>query len=186
MKACLLKTICLSAIGVILAFSAVTYTSCSTDKCQALVCAYGGICKDGTCICPSGYEGANCQTRTRDRYWGIWQVNEIGTISTQTSFTLAIDTDYSGNAINVRINNFYNRYKLPTTVLAQVKGDTLTIPQQTMPNDDVVQGWGYYQHNGSVYGQNGKLVVYFTVVNAQNVTDDFGVTAGSPSIWNQN
>lgn len=149
------------------------------------MCAYGGVCNNGACICPSGYEGSNCQTRTRDQYLGIWNVTEVGTISNWASFSLAIDTDNSQNVINVRIDNFYNRYQLPTTVLAQVNGDTMTIPQQTMPNNDVVQGWGYFQPTNGTYGQHATMIVYFTVVNSQNAVDDFGVTAGSPSIWNK-
>jgi hypothetical protein len=185
MKVCLRKTILLSALSIFSIFSAVLYTSCSTDKCQAIVCAYGGTCKDGACICPTGYEGSNCQTLTRDRYTGTWTVIEQGTITNYSKFTLAIDAATNGNANDIVINNFYNRYKLPTVVTGTVIADTLYIPQQTMPNGDVVQGKGYYTQVGSTYGEHAQLAVYFTVVNSANAVDDFGVTNGSPATWNK-
>ena len=177
------KTIFLSALGTILAFSAVTYTSCSTDKCQAIVCAYGGVCNDGACICPSGFTGANCQTKVREKYRGIWQVNETGTITNAAQFTLSVDTSNDGVATNLLINNFYNRYTTPLRASC-VGNDSLIIPLQTI-NGDKIQGWATYRDVGSTYGEHGVLTVFFTVLNPAGVTDDFGVTAGSPSTWNK-
>ena len=36
-------------------------TACS-DPCDDTVCLNGGACSDGTCICPDGFTGENCQT----------------------------------------------------------------------------------------------------------------------------
>jgi len=54
----------LFALGLvaITAFTAITYTSCNKDKCKDVTCQNGGACTDGTCSCPSGFEGANCET----------------------------------------------------------------------------------------------------------------------------
>ncbi len=34
------------------------------NKCKDTVCLNGGECSDGTCICPDGFTGVNCQTKT--------------------------------------------------------------------------------------------------------------------------
>lgn len=39
-----------------------TTESCKKDPCKDTVCLNGGACDDGTCICPTGYSGPQCQT----------------------------------------------------------------------------------------------------------------------------
>jgi hypothetical protein len=56
---CRTKSLRISLLAVI----AVTFimTSCS-DPCSDTVCLNGGACADGTCVCPDGFTGENCQT----------------------------------------------------------------------------------------------------------------------------
>ena len=44
-------------IGVIM-FSVIT--SCNKDECENVVCLNGGVCVNGDCDCPDGWEGPNC------------------------------------------------------------------------------------------------------------------------------
>lgn len=34
--------------------------SCAKDNCDDLMCLNGGVCVDGSCQCPLGFTGANC------------------------------------------------------------------------------------------------------------------------------
>src|SRR3990167_6773530 len=43
-----------------------TLTTCKkkdalSEPCATVTCQNGGTCKDGTCICPNGYYGVNCE-----------------------------------------------------------------------------------------------------------------------------
>jgi uncharacterized membrane protein len=183
MKARFFKTIFFSALSTIVAFSAVTYTSCTPDKCKSIVCAYGGVCNGGSCICPSGYEGTQCEYKTRDKFLGVWKVVETGTVTNISYYTVSISADPNPNNItNVTISNFYNY--ITTTVSAYVKGDSLYIPQKTY-NGNTIQGSGYWQQQGVAYAEHAQMTVYYSVINSKGVVNDFGTQKGSASIWNK-
>lgn len=174
------KSIVLSALGAIAAFSAVTSTSCEPDKCKAVVCAYGGVCKEGTCICPTGYEGYQCETITRDRYKGVWTVFEKGTRTLPAQYDVVIE--YGTTMIDLNIRNFNNLYQTEV-VSVTIKGDTIYIPQQTV-KDYVIQGKGYITKS-NYYGENGLIKMSYSVRNPDGTVNDYGLNAGILSEWNR-
>jgi len=176
-----LKTIVLSALGAIAAFTAVTSTSCEPDKCKAIVCAYGGVCKEGTCICPAGYEGYQCETVTRDRYKGVWTVFEDGT-ATNAGSPYDVTIEFGSSMTEMTIKNFYNKFK-DEVVNVRIKGDTMFIPQQTI-KDYEIKGHAYLK-DSKYYGKNGELQVFYSIKLPDGRTNDFGLNNGVPSIWNK-
>lgn len=42
-------------------FFALSFSSCEKDPCSSVPCLNGGFCNNGTCECPTGYSGVNCQ-----------------------------------------------------------------------------------------------------------------------------
>lgn len=44
--------------------------SCAKDPCSGVICKNGGACLDGNCICPMGYNGANCGQQLRIQFAG--------------------------------------------------------------------------------------------------------------------
>jgi hypothetical protein len=174
-----IRTIVLTALGAITVFTAVTFSSCSEDKCKAIMCAYGGVCTDGKCLCPTGYEGPQCETVNRDRYLGVWTVTEDGTLTQAAQYPISIEK--GDNITELRIKNFRNLFT--ENVKAFVKGDTLYIPQQTV-NNHVVLGNGYIMED-KYYGKNGKIVVKYKVTDPLGKVDDFGIEGGDASLWNK-
>lgn len=47
-----------------------TIWSCAKDPCSGVVCKNGGACLDGNCICPMGYNGADCSQQLRVQFVG--------------------------------------------------------------------------------------------------------------------
>ncbi len=177
-----LKSILYSALGLMTFFSASVLTSCKTDKCKATVCAYGGECtEDGACVCLAGYEGERCETISRDKFKGSWNVVEDGTRSEGNGYATAIQ---DGTQIDqVVIRNFYNNFN--ESVMATVKGDTIYIPSQVMHENGkqyTIEGKGYVDPEG-YYGLHGKLIMRYRVLLEDGSYDDFGYKIGTPSEW---
>ncbi len=177
MKACI-KHIFLAAMGTLGVFFFVTMQSCNEDKCKSIVCAYGGVCKEGTCICPAGYEGSQCETITRQRYQGVWIVEEEGTSSMPARYEVNIS--YGTTMTDILITNFYNKIKVP--VEARIKGDTMFIHNQ-IRDGYKINGIGILGKS-LYYGENGVMNVRYTIEAPDGTIDDYGLNGGHVSIWN--
>ena len=79
-----------------------------TTIVKCVSCANGGLCVDDTCRCPTGYEGSNCETITRDKYLGNWEVFEKG--STTKAAQYAVSIVAANNVNQVVIINFNNYF----------------------------------------------------------------------------
>lgn len=176
-----LQAILFSAAVALAGFSATVFTACKEDKCKGIVCAYGGVCQDGRCLCPSGYEGPQCETINRDRYKGTWQVAEDGTVSSESLYPISIENGVE--MTDLTIKSLYNN-ALGGNVKAKIKGDTLIIPSQIV-NEYTIMGEGMLMDD-LYYGQHGRLEVRYRVTNiTTGVVDDFGLVNGQMSLWHK-
>lgn len=176
------KTVLYTAIGLMAVVSSAVFTSCKEDKCKSTVCAYGGQCTDeGACVCLSGYEGERCETITRDKFKGVWNVLEAGSSSGPTAYT--VDVQDGSSIDQVIIRNMYNNFN--DGVTATVKGDTIYIPNQTITDTiaRTIEGKGYIVPE-SFYGLHGKMVMKYRITNPDGTINNFGYNNnGSPSDW---
>jgi hypothetical protein len=62
----------MKTIKIFFVLSALIMTSCAKDACKDTVCNNGGVCNDGTCICAAWFEGTNCSTEQRAKYFGVY------------------------------------------------------------------------------------------------------------------
>ena len=182
-----LKTLLISSLVTFAAFFSVLYVSCNRDKCKTIVCANNGVCNQGTCICPSGYGGNNCETILRQKFIGNWQVFEKGSTTLASQYLLSV---MEGPKItDVIIKNFYNYFN-PSVIkgyVAGVNGDTLYIPNQQLMGK-ITFGVGYI-YTTTTYGQFGQISMSYEVVDtATNIPNDFGyypADLSAPSSWNK-
>lgn len=51
-------------------FMSTYFSSCVHDACVArnVQCQNNGVCRDGNCLCPSGYEGDSCQFKVNKKF----------------------------------------------------------------------------------------------------------------------
>lgn len=123
------KQIALTALLSISAFGAVVYTSCNKDECKDVVCQNGGTCSGGTCTCATGYEGTNCETKSRDKFVGVYTGSEICTIGTDNyTITMAANSD----ALKLTMTNLYNDNYTATCNMAAVDSFSFSGSQGTV------------------------------------------------------
>ena len=165
-----IRLMALSALVTIGSFSAVVYTSCTKDACKGVTCQNGGTCSGGTCTCPTGYEGTNCETKSRDKIIKIWsasdaQVSPSVTLPTYTSSIAA------GTAVtDLKISSFSNTF-FTHDVTATLSGNSITIGQQTPDNDTFsVSGTGTYDPTTK------KITWSYAITNPRNVTLNYSGT----------
>lgn len=62
-----LKTSFITTLAILISFAAMLHTACSKkDSCKDIICLNQGTCNNGTCVCPIGFIGTTCQTKTCD------------------------------------------------------------------------------------------------------------------------
>ena len=166
-----LRLIALSALVTVASATAIFSTSCSKDACKDVTCQNGGTCSDGTCVCPTGYEGTSCETMSRTKFTKSWSATDhlvggtfvasyTANISAGTATTdVLIGTSFSDNFFTHNIN-------------ATVAGNTITIVSQKPDNNHyVVAGIGTYA--------SGSITWNYTITN-----DSTSVTQTYTGTWN--
>lgn len=68
-----IKSTLFAALSFVTIASTVLFTSCVQDPCNELNCQNGASCSDGHCICPEGYEGAECDLLTTSKFVGKYE-----------------------------------------------------------------------------------------------------------------
>lgn len=85
----------------------VLWTSCIKDKCGNVLCYNKGVCVDGQCTCPSGYEGAKCETGWFEKFAGEWNADDTY-IRDTTDAHVKYDIKISGVADSFKIYGLYD------------------------------------------------------------------------------
>jgi len=149
-----IRNIAFSALVAVGAFTMVTYTACTKDECEDVVCNNGGTCVLGNCSCPTGYEGTNCETITRDKFLGTYNGNETCTVGSDT-YTVTLSTN--SNDLKLTFNNLYNQTNPSISALCTIISTTEFTFSDT-------QNGVTYSGTGTLNGNT--LTVDYTVADA--------------------
>ncbi|MBK8683627.1 MAG: hypothetical protein KBF25_00905 [Chitinophagaceae bacterium] len=132
-------------------------SSCQPDACKtrAVECKNGGTCKDGDCICASGYEGDSCQFTVNMKF-----ASHYACIKTMLINGSQVNDNDDTLIVKYATNNKFNilMYSVRDTsyerLTATVNGNYITIPEQT------IEFIGYDRtYNGSGSLNNGILTL---------------------------
>lgn len=97
--------IALSAFS-FLVIIAIVFSSCEKQEqnfgpttfykpCEDVLCLNGGICRDGNCDCPIGFEGNKCETRAVDKFVGSYEAFDDCFQNAQTAYAASVSSDFS-------------------------------------------------------------------------------------------
>ena len=157
----LIKQIAFGAMLTISAFCAVIYSSsCNKDKCKDVTCQNGGTCSGGTCTCLVGYEGTNCETKSRDKFIKTWTASDLqsGT-SAPLAYSATIVAGTGTDVTQVIIgNSFSDNFYVIGPITATVLDSTITI---TSLHPDANK----YSVTGTGYISGGKISWTYTIKN---------------------
>lgn len=146
-----LKTILLASVLTLGAFTATVFNSCNPDACKDIVCANGGTCTDGTCACPSGFEGTLCETQSLSKFLSSnntaanYNFSDQGGTSCGNYTGVFTTTRSAADTTRLILTNF-GGFGATTSVYATVNGNSMTIPSQTIAGatSNTVSGFGTY------------------------------------------
>lgn len=111
---------------------------CKKDPCKDVTCANDGVCFEGKCICPDGFEGANCETLQQETFDGNYAVSETCNLG-NFDYEVQIITDSS----DVHAVAIFNLVDLGLPVRATVTGNEIDIYKQVIL-DDTIFGSGLF------------------------------------------
>ena len=137
----LLSAIYLVAIATCLIMTGVSCNRIS--KCGAGVCANGGVCDNGNCVCATGYQGSTCQSVSRNAFMGNWTAFERNGAALTEPYPVSISAG-KPSINDVTISNLLN--ELSTPMNAYIVNDSVFIPYQKLGGYSI-QGSGCLQAN---------------------------------------
>lgn len=108
--------------------------SCSKkDKCN-ITCANNGVCVDGACQCPAGYEGTDCSSLARKKFKGMYNAIDECVITQRNNaslnYTLFIMDGPVNEPTKVIVKGLGNVNNATVELEGEVKGNVITIKSQ--------------------------------------------------------
>tara|TARA_R110000803_G_C11827805_1_gene302861 strand:+ start:135 stop:617 length:483 start_codon:yes stop_codon:yes gene_type:complete len=147
----------MKAIKLLLFSCVLALGSCATDPCVDTTCYNDGVCDDGTCMCTDWYEGMDCSTEERTKYYGSYAgvmnfYDPNGDLASSSNDPLVLS---AGSMINE-----INGDGLPFVLNASGMEDfTIPITQDNDPDLGSIFLQGSGSFSGNLLSVNGSMDV---------------------------
>ncbi len=125
------KVTLLSACSFLAIAATVLISSCEKDACTELKCKNGSACTEGFCRCQTGYEGAECQTKTVNRFLGTFYGFNYCNQTAPILDTLDVVFLAEPNMVDLGLRHAYTAERFHGVA----DGYAITVPDQTTGND---------------------------------------------------
>jgi hypothetical protein len=149
--------------------SSIGFSGCElfTDPCQSLTCLNGGSCIDGSCLCADYFEGANCETEEREKYFGTYSGNTTYSDSQGNSNSYADSKEISSSLEGLAFLNLDGIYASIDTS----GSSNFSIPRQGNLNPGATDS-SFFSGSGS-FNQNTANWTVSVESNGSTVTMSF-------------
>jgi len=187
----------IAAIIAVFSFITIAWFSCTKagsnlNTCNYYVCENGGYCHRDTltklvgCICPTGYEGQSCATKSVTKYIGTWDMMQVITGSDSSAFkndTLRYTVFLKATATpttffidNFGTNQFYNNIicTLDSANSSDFVIDTISAFHLMYDNYHIVLGYGSIAANDSLI--NAFMITRHLSPTSNWINDTFVLT----------
>lgn len=136
----------------IIFFVVVSLGSCIKDKCGKVICNNKGVCVDGQCACPFGYEGSYCDTAWFEKFKDNWRVDETFIRDTSDAH-FGYDLKITGSADSFTITGLHDSLN-GVVCRRQSRYEFLIKANQVMRADSsiIIRGGEGKMSNGVVTG----------------------------------
>lgn len=160
-----MKNIKVSILGAF-AFAMVLFAGCD-DPCKDVSCLNGGTCLEGTCECPTGYEGTDCGTEANAKFTGTLNMlsSACDTVD-NTSYSIKL-TPSATDPVEFTIGGIYDN-SLGNTIEAEVSttnSNEFTIAEQSF-EDDILGAGFTIQGSGSINGT--EVTIRYSIFDVTN------------------
>lgn len=161
------KLLLMAVLGI---STSVFFSGCKKDPCKDVVCQNSGVPTESTdgescnCECTVGYEGEFCETESRAKFIGTYNVSDVVTGNAGNDGTYTYESSIStGSApTEISISNFAG---FQTTIKGTIKDTrSFTIEQQTDA------AGRKYSGNGTIDGTT--VTILYTLVYTDGTTDN--------------
>tara|TARA_B110000444_G_scaffold98296_1_gene93253 strand:- start:3012 stop:3527 length:516 start_codon:yes stop_codon:yes gene_type:complete len=137
--------------------------SCA-DPCEGVSCLNGGLCIEGSCLCPDYYEGKNCELEEREKYFATYNGTTTYSDTQGNTNTYADSKEVSSSNKGVAYIKFNGEV---SAVLNHHAAGVFDIPSQSPLNpalaDSYFSGSGNFSGNDLTYSiaveNNGEIVM---------------------------
>jgi len=192
------SSLIIAAIVTIFSFITVAYVSCSKkgknlNVCENVVCQNGGYCYVDTpayipvCVCPTGYEGTNCETQSVLKFLATWNMRQVDTGSDSATsigrvYQYTVNLTATATPTTFFIGNLSNYY-LYNDIICTVDSvpntrhffiDTISATHMLYDNYKLLYGYGDINSAGDTI--RGTFAVMHLSPTTNWVHDTFTIT----------
>jgi hypothetical protein len=140
--------------------------SCNVNPCKSISCLNNGTCREGACVCASGYEGAYCENKWSEKFIGFYEGIKRVNGSKDTATTVIIAPGANPKEVKMYFFNILGGPLSPFIAYSVTGQNThINIPYQQAENS------GYF-YMGNGYLENNKYIhIYYEEVINGKVTN---------------